>query len=181
MAFIPLQDLWFLMVKMPRGKKPFAVNNVRSVISKGNEAMHTFMTVMNMPPPLSHQSYNYINLSLYNIYEKAAKESMLAGLNDLKEKGNVSTDEPVDTDIGIDESWQKRGHSSLNGIVTSVARENKKVIDYKVYSKFCKSCTLWESKKGTEEYIVWKEDHGRDCEINLFQSSGAMESAGAQS
>ena len=77
------------MVKMPRGKKPFAVNNVRSVISKGNEAMHTFMTVMNMPPPLSHQSYNYINLSLYNIYEKAAKESMLAGLNDLKEKGNV--------------------------------------------------------------------------------------------
>ena len=105
--------------------------------------MHTFTTMMNMPPPLSHQSYNDINLSLHNIYEKAAKESMLAGVNDLKEKGNVSTDEPLDTDIGIDGSWQKRGHSSLNGIVTSVARENKKVIDYKVYtSKSCKSCTL---------------------------------------
>ena len=143
--------------------------------------MHTFMTMMNMPSPLSHQSYNDINLSFHNIYEKAAKENMLAGVNDLKEKGNVSTDEPVDTDIGIDESWQKRGHSSLNGIVFSVAREKKKVIDYKVHSKFCKSCTLCESNKGTEEYIVWKENHGKDWEINLFQSSGAMESAGAQS
>ena len=105
---------------------------------------------------------------------------MLAGVNDLKEKGNVSTDDPLDNDIGIDGSWQKRGHTSLNSIVTGVARENKRVIYYKVYNKFCKSCTLQESKKGTEEYIVWKENHGKDCEINLFQSSGAMESAGAQ-
>ena len=88
--------------------------------------MHTFMTMMNMPPPLSHQSYNDINLSLHNIYEKAAKGSMLAAMNDLKEKGNVSTDEPLDNDIGTDGSWQKQGHSSLNGGVTGVARENQK-------------------------------------------------------
>ena len=61
------------------------------------------------------------------------------------------------------------------------ARENKKVIAYKVFSKFCKSCNCGKVKKGTEEYIVWKENHGKDCEINHFQSSGAMESAGAQS
>ena len=65
-------------------------------------------------------------------------------------------------------------------LLTSVARENKKVIYYKVFSKLCKSCAWWKSKKGTEECIVWKENHGRDCEINHFQSSGAMESAGAQ-
>ena len=70
---------------------------------------------------------------------------MLAWVNDLKEKGNVSIDEPLDTDIGVEGSWQKRGHSSLNGIVTGVARENKKVIDYKVYSKFCKSCPSWKN------------------------------------
>ena len=67
---------------------------------------------------------------------------MLAAVDDLKEKGNVSTDEPLDTDIGIEGSWQKRGHSSLNGVVTGVARENKNVINYKVFSKFCKSCAL---------------------------------------
>ena len=51
---------------------------------------------------------------------------MLAGVNDLKEKGNISTDEPLGTDIGIDGSWQKQGHSSLNGIVTGVAPEKTK-------------------------------------------------------
>ena len=40
---------------------------------------------------------------------------------------------------------------------------------------------MWESKKGAEEYIVWKENHGKDCEINHFQSSVGMESAGSQS
>ena len=99
---------------------------------------------------------------------------MLAAVDDLKEKGNVSTDEPLDTDIGIEGSWQKRGHSSLNGVVIGVARENKKVFDYKVFSKFCRSCALWRSKKGTEEYIFSKQNHGKDCEINHCQSFGAM-------
>ena len=57
--------------KDTRGKKPFEVN-VRSVIAfqengKGNETMRTFTTIMNMPPPLSHQSYNDKNLSLHNM------------------------------------------------------------------------------------------------------------------
>ena len=80
-------------------------------IGKGNEAMRTVTTMMNMPAPLSHQSYNDINLSLHEIYEKAAEESMLAAVDDLKQKGNVSADEPLDTDTGIDGSWQKWGHS----------------------------------------------------------------------
>ena len=46
--------------KDARGKKPYEVN-VRSVIafrevSKENEAMCTFTAMINMPPPLSHQS-----------------------------------------------------------------------------------------------------------------------------
>ena len=145
--------------KDAKGKNPFQVN-VRFVIAfreigKENEAMRTFTKMMNMPPPLSHQTYNNINLSLHNIYEKAAKEIMLPAVNGLKEKENVSIDENLDIDIGIDGSRQKRGHSSLNGVVTGVPRENKKINDYKVFSKFCKSRALWENKKGTEEYIVW--------------------------
>ena len=92
--------------KDTRGRKPFEVN-VRSAIAfreigKGYEAMHTFTTMMNMPPPLSYQSYNDINISLKNIDENAAKETMLAAVNDLR-----NTDENLETDIGIDESWQK--------------------------------------------------------------------------
>ena len=56
---------------------------------KGNEAMRTSTTMINMSPPLSNQSYNDINLRLYNVYEKAAKESMSVAVNDLKKKENV--------------------------------------------------------------------------------------------
>ena len=92
--------------KDARGKNPFEVN-VRSVIAfqeigKGNETMCTFTTMMNIPPTLSHQSSSDINLSLYKIYEKTTKEGMLAAVNDLKEKGNVSLGENLDTDNGID-------------------------------------------------------------------------------
>lgn len=41
------------------------------------------------------------------MYEKTSKESLLAAVNNLKKDGNVSTDENLDTDIGIDGSWQK--------------------------------------------------------------------------
>ena len=52
---------------------------------------------------------------------------MLTAVNDLKEKKrNVCIDENLDTDIGIDRSLQKRGHSSLNGVVTGVAQEKTK-------------------------------------------------------
>ena len=43
----------------------------------------------------------------------------------------------IDCQIGIDGSWQKRRYSSLNGVITAVIRDNKKVIDFQVLSKFC--------------------------------------------
>ena len=69
---------------------------------------------------------NDVNVSLYNMYEKTAKESLLAAVNNLKKDTNVSIDENLDTDIDIDGSWQKRGYSSLNGVVTGVPTESKK-------------------------------------------------------
>ena len=39
----------------------------------------------NVPPAISHQLYNDINLSPHIVYEKAAKESILAVVKDLKE------------------------------------------------------------------------------------------------
>ena len=68
------------------------------------------------------------------------------------------------------DSWQKRGHSSLNRVVTGVSPVNKKVIDCLVYTKFCPTCAR-QNRTGI------KKPHA--CKIN--QSSGRMESAGAVS
>ena len=67
----------------------------------------------------------------------------------------------------------------MNGFISAISTENKKVTDYQVFSNFCKGYLIWEQKKGTKEYNSWKETHV--CKINHYQSSGAMESAGAVS
>ena len=79
--------------------------------------------------------------------------------------------------VSLDGSWQRRGHASLHGVVTTIS--NGKCIDTEILSKFCRGCTMWNSKKGTPAYDIWKTEHM--CEINHTKSSGAMEGAGATS
>ena len=77
----------------------------------------------------------------------------------------------VNTKVSRDGAWQKRGYSSLNGIVTLIA--NGKCIHNEVMSKKCKQCNIWQSKKGTQEYTDWKSEHS--CSINHEGSAGAVE------
>ena len=90
---------------------------------------------------------------------------------------NADTNDLVDSDIGIDGSWQKREHNSLNGVVTGISRENKMVLDVQVFSSFCYSCYKWESQNGTQEYKKWKVTH--TCSKNHSGSAGSMKSKGA--
>ena len=171
--------------KDSRGQKSFEVN-IRSVIAfreigRGHEAMKTFSSMMNMPKPLAIASFNDINNNLHQTYIDTALDSMKSAANEVRTsiKPGASESEMVDCHVSVDGSWHKRGHSSMNGFVSAISPENKKVIDYQVFSKFCKGCLIWEQKKGTNEYNRWKETH--ICKINHYQSSGAMESAGAVS
>ena len=79
------------------------------------------------------------------------------------------------TRISVDGTWQKRGHSSLHGVVTAISGD--KCLDVEIKSRHCFSCKMWENKHGTSDYQIWKLNH--ICKINHTKSSGAMESAGA--
>lgn len=78
-------------------------------------------------------------------------------------------------------TWQKRGFSSSNKIVTVI--NSGKCIDVYVMSKSCKKCVVWEKRKNDPEYDYdqWKVEHYHNGEhaINHLKSLGAMESAGA--
>ena len=78
--------------------------------------------------------------------------------------------------MSCDGSWQKRGHSSLNGVVTVISSDSGKCLDYRVMTKTCKACESWESRKGAEEYELFLSNH--ECNINYEGSSGSMEAAG---
>ena len=55
--------------------------------------------------------------------------------------------------------------------------KTKKVLDVQVFSKFCHSCSKWESQKGTPKHEKWKVTH--TCSKNHGGSAGSVESKGA--
>ena len=131
------------------------------------------------------KAYNATNDHLLEAYLVAADNSMSQAATEVKEiseKQKESTsfqgeDSLTDCTVSLDGSWQKRGHDSLNGVVTAINRVNDKVIDYHVMSKKCKVCQIWNKKKGSPEYDVWKTEP--KCSINHKGSASSMESAGA--
>ena len=87
--------------------------------------------------------------------------------------------EEIDTAISLDDSWQRGGFSSHNGVVTAIAMDTGKVIDIEPMSRFCKACSLEESIKTTNprEYNDWKDMH-TDCPISYRGSAPGMECVG---
>lgn len=43
-----------------------------------------------------------------------------------------------DLDITIDGTWQKRCHTSLNGVISATSFDTGKVVDVSIISNFCK-------------------------------------------
>ena len=158
-----------------QGRKMFEVN-VRSIIAfreigRGHEQILNYARLMNMQG-ISNSSFTNINNALFEAYEKADDLSIQKACQEIKdEPRNLKTDDGMTIcRIHIDSSWQKRGHSSMNGYVAGIS--NGKVTDNHVMSKYCKQCQIWKHKKDTDEYENWKSTH--ICSINHQKSSGAM-------
>ena len=155
--------------------------NVRTIVAFreigcGHRAIENFSRIMNMQS-ISVGAFARINDSLYETYETAAQESMKKAGEEVfsKCKEKIKDGTIGLTQCSLDGTWQKRGHNSVNGVVTAVAEG--KCIDFKVLSKYCKGCALWEQRKESPLYMKWKENH--NCQANHSKSSGAMEAVGA--
>ena len=89
----------------------------------------------------------------------------------------ASPDGIADILVNCDGTWQKRGFSSLFGVVFVIAYMTGKVIDYHVMSKHCTACQCWENQdRSSDEYKTWKKGHV--CDINFTGSAPAMEPYG---
>ena len=140
-----------------------------------------------MPKPMAQTTHDEMKSEIHNAYVGTAQESMEKVTHEIcdsesqKLDGTASTkdiDRVLDTKVSGNGTWQKRGQSFLNGVVTLIG--NGKCIDYEVLSKKCKSCEAWEYKKATDivGYNDWKAQHV--CSINYTGSAGAMEVVGMQ-
>ncbi|GFU61949.1 uncharacterized protein TNCV_4022351 [Trichonephila clavipes] len=114
-----------------------------------------FCGVMNLPqPPTRFSPYgkrilNAAKLVYEDSIQIAAKEAIC------ENEGNKNIA------VAVDGTWQKRGYTSLNGVVTVTSIDTGKVIDVDILSKYCACKNL--------------PFHEKDCKRNYVGSSGAME------
>ncbi|GBO39726.1 hypothetical protein AVEN_209199-1 [Araneus ventricosus] len=85
--------------------------------------------------------------------QKAAKEAIVENNSD----NNIA--------VAVDGTWQKRGYTSHNGVVTVTSMDTGKVIDVDVLNKYC-ACKN-------------KKKHETNCKSNFRGSNGMMEMKGA--
>ena len=109
--------------------------NIRTVIGFheigcGYAGIKHFSRCMNLHC-ISENGFIIVNNQVMDAYRDAATISMKKAANELKIDKDVVI--PTHTRVTIDGSWQRRGHNSLNGLVTAIAAE--KCVDVEVLSK----------------------------------------------
>lgn len=142
--------------------------NVRMVyglrsIGKGYAGGRMLCAMLDLPKP--PQKFIRVNKLIAPAVETIAQDSMKNAAREAVVE-NEESERPTDLTVAIDGTWQKRGYTSLNGVVTLTSFDTGKVIDYECLTKFCHIC---KNVKNTPH----------DCKANFQGSSGGMESAGA--
>lgn len=164
---------------------PFDIN-IRATlafrgIGCGYSAMQNWASVMNLPCKLSRELYA-------SSQKKIEKNAAMMTFEDMSKKSNyeirkaygevgVQPDSEGTLDIGVsfDGSWQKRGHTSHNGIGCTIDLLTGLPIDYEVLSNFSFKCKTSENKDAE-----WERKHKMNCPKNFDRTAGAMEVACAK-
>lgn len=135
------------------------VNGLRS-IGKGQTAGKIICGMLNIPaPPTKYRKHEE---KLCRAIEELSRDSMKKAVKEV-----VTMNKSSDLCVAVDGSWQKRGHMSLNGVLSVTSVDTGKVIDVSIMSKFC-VCP------GKNENI-----HKENCSANYRGTSGGMEVCGA--
>lgn len=129
-------------------------------IGKGRTLAKVVCGIMNIPPP--PDNYRQHEIHLCNVMQTLSNESMEKAVEEV-----VDTSESRDICVAVDGSWQKRGHTSLNGVVTVTSVDTGKVLDVAIMSKDC----LCPEKS--------QNIHPDNCTANYSGTNGGMEVAGA--
>lgn len=128
-------------------------------IGKGEAAAKTFCGLMNLPSPSSFKRYK-------NVVHAAAKRVCEDSMITAAEQCVAANGNSRDITAIFDGSWQRRGHSSLNGVVTAISPDVGKVLDVRIFSKHCRC----------PNRLV--NEHSSTCTANYQGSSGGMEVVG---
>ena len=153
------------------------------ILGGGLSDLESLCADMNMPPPMAPTAYSALVEKIKVAAETQATISMKNAAAEVHELQQKSANEIVDCTAMFDGTWRKRGHSSLQGVVTCITPLTGKVLDYTVLNKICGGCSYLQTKKSVltdTQFDEKKEAHDFKCKINYTGSAGAMEPAGVE-
>ena len=115
-----------------RGASSYEVNYLSIIamreIGRGHTSLSTLCGIMNLPPPMNIKAYNDMQEKIASVYKEVANQSMQNAANEFRFKqqhdrivemiDNNFENAIADITVSGDGSWQKRGFSSLNVLVT---------------------------------------------------------------
>ena len=157
------------------------VYNMRAACGQRYADLEKLTALMYLPKPTTVNSYDEIVNRLNVVAKEVTNETMRDASEDLLSKSKDPNDDTViDTAVSCDGSWQKRGYSSLNGVVTVISMDNSKILDIEPMTRTCKSCLLHEKLKTSDpkRFEEWKMTHV--CKINHIGTANNMEPEGAK-
>ena len=98
--------------------KSFEVNMRMAFAMRNNgtdySGVENFCAVMNLPKPMRRMNYDKTSSVSWNDVKIIAEQTMHEGAESLKQENDGS---PA---VSVDGSWQKRGFTSMNGVVTVI-------------------------------------------------------------
>ena len=162
-------------------RAPFELNMLAAVafrgIGCGYSAMEDWCGNMNIVHCQNSSAYQKncerINVASQETFEKVRGESVETILKQYESIGVLPDDNGVlDIAVSFDGSWQKRGHSSHNGIGSVIDLLTGLPIDFHVLSNFCHKRRYYESIDVSDG---WKEKHLKNCPKNFEGTANAME------
>ena len=108
-----------------KGMKPFEIN-IRAVygmraIGADHASLEKFCGFLNMPKPMTAKNFINISNNLRDAAKVVAQRSMMTAVNELRIKSNLNETDIIDTGVSVDGTWQRRGFSSLNGVVAVIS------------------------------------------------------------
>ena len=119
-------------------------------IVRSHTSSSTLCGFMNLPSPMNIKTCNDTLKKITSVYKEVANTSMHNTTIDLKFKqgdenveisGTINENSIADIPVLGDVGRQKRGFSSLYGVVNLIASDSGNCVDYQVLTKTCGSCS----------------------------------------
>ena len=148
---------------------------------QGYAGLENLTALLNLPKPMTVNNYDKIVDRLSVVAKEVANEAMRNASEDLLSKSKDPNDDRViDTAVSWDVSWQKRGYSSMNGVVTGISMNNGYVLDNEPITRTYKSCLVHEKLKTSDPKRFEELKLTNVCKINHIGTASNMEPEGAK-